>query len=137
MNKKMKEFEEKRLALQEKRNTPVDMYDPELGYETNPEKIRQIALDSLKPGADLSQLDKIHPMLEYAGLYPSEMKVYNIEPVKEDVHEVMEAVGSSLEVASVYGLQTEVMAFAFIALKENPLLSIKQAVDIGFNEWVK
>lgn len=64
-------------------------------------------------------------------------KILTEEINKEDVHDVMEAVGSSLEGSREYRLQTEVMAYAFMALKEDPALTISQAISIGYYEWVK
>jgi len=54
-----------------------------------------------------------------------------------DIHEVMDAVRSSLDGARVFHLEVEVMAYALKYLKENPSLSISQAIGCGYFEWVK
>jgi len=39
--------------------------------------------------------------------------------------------------ASAYGLRTEVMDWARKEMEENPKLSMVEAYEIAFNEWVK
>ena len=55
----------------------------------------------------------------------------------ENLLGVIQIVGNILEAASDYNLGVEVIASALIALKENPSISIDEALDIGYNEWVK
>ena len=54
-----------------------------------------------------------------------------------DVDEEMEAVGVCLTEAAKYHLETEVVCWALKALKDNPNLTIIEAINIGLNEWVK
>ncbi len=68
----------------------VSPFDPELGFITNAEEIRQIALRSLKRHASKEdpygeenwdeELDTIHPYLDFIGLYPETIRPYNISP---------------------------------------------------------
>lgn len=46
-------------------------------------------------------------------------------------------VDETLNSANKYGLVTEVVVFALKYMKENPNLSIVEAVDAGYYEWVK
>lgn len=48
-----------------------------------------------------------------------------------------EAIDHALKGASEFDLQVEVVWYALKAMKENPRLTIEEAMDIGFNEWVK
>jgi len=48
-----------------------------------------------------------------------------------------EAIHEALKGASEFDLQTEVVMYALKAMKENPLLTIEEAINIGFNEWIK
>ena len=45
--------------------------------------------------------------------------------------------GYLLEAAAEYGLQSEVVTYALQAMKDNPELSIVEAMSSGFYEWVK
>lgn len=68
----------------------ISPFDPELGFVTDPEKIRQIALRSLRRQAAKEdpygeenwdeELDTIHPYLDFIGLYPETIRPYNISP---------------------------------------------------------
>ncbi len=46
-------------------------------------------------------------------------------------------VDSTLRYAEEEGLLTEVVLFGMKALKENPSMSISEAILFGLNEWVK
>lgn len=48
-----------------------------------------------------------------------------------------EAIQIALKGASEFDLQVEVVWYALKAMKENSRLSIEEAINIGFNEWVK
>lgn len=48
-----------------------------------------------------------------------------------------EAVENTLKAASEFGLQTEVVWYALKAMKENPRLTIEEAINIGYEEWAK
>lgn len=47
----------------------------------------------------------------------------------------LNAVKKTLSYAKRYGLQTEVMTYAINAMKENPKLSLPEALVIGLEEW--
>jgi hypothetical protein len=49
----------------------------------------------------------------------------------------VEFVGDCIRQASEYGLEAEVAHWALKEMKQNPNLSISDAIWIGFNEWVK
>jgi len=42
-----------------------------------------------------------------------------------------------LEAADEYGLTAEVVVFALKTMKENPALSIEEALLAGYSEWIK
>ena len=48
-----------------------------------------------------------------------------------------DAVKNALKDASEYGLEVEVVVFALKYMKENPRLTIEEAIGLGFDEWVK
>lgn len=48
-----------------------------------------------------------------------------------------EAVDTAIKSADEYGMQLEVIIWALRAMKENPLLTIEEAIQIGHDEWVK
>lgn len=48
-----------------------------------------------------------------------------------------EAIQIALKGASEFDLQVEVVWYALRYMKENPRLSIEEAIDLGFKEWVK
>lgn len=48
-----------------------------------------------------------------------------------------EAIQSALKGASEFNLEVEVVWYALKAMKENPLLTIEEAIAVGFEEWVK
>lgn len=48
-----------------------------------------------------------------------------------------EAIQNALKGASEFDLQVEVVWYALKAIKENPRLTIEEAIEIGFKEWVK
>lgn len=51
--------------------------------------------------------------------------------------EVLKIVDRVIKNASGYGLEAEVVAFALKCMKENPQLSIVEAIIEGYEEWVK
>tara|TARA_R110000868_G_scaffold92791_3_gene257372 strand:+ start:4680 stop:4850 length:171 start_codon:yes stop_codon:yes gene_type:complete len=51
--------------------------------------------------------------------------------------EDMSYLDSLLDEAAEYGLVTEVVTFGLMAMKNNPKLTIAEAVQIGYDEWVK
>ena len=48
-----------------------------------------------------------------------------------------ECIKKALFIAHEYGLQTEVILFAMKHLKDNPIKTIKEAIDHGLGEWLK
>lgn len=48
-----------------------------------------------------------------------------------------EVIQQALKDASEFDLQVEVVWYALKAMKENPLLTIEEAIFIGLKEWVK
>lgn len=46
-----------------------------------------------------------------------------------------ESVQNALKKAEEYGMQTEVVTDALKAMKENPKLTISQAIEAGCREW--
>ncbi len=55
--------------------------------------------------------------------------------MNKELEQVMKAVKSILENSE--GLEIEVLSWAFIALKERSETSILEAIEYGFNKWVK
>lgn len=53
------------------------------------------------------------------------------------VIEEMSYIDSLLDEAAEYGLITEVVTFGLMAMKNNPTLTIAEAIQIGYDEWVK
>lgn len=51
--------------------------------------------------------------------------------------EEYEAVRNVLKDASEYGLEIEVVIFALKYMKENPRLTVKEAIFLGYEEWIK
>lgn len=49
--------------------------------------------------------------------------------------EIMDMVKETLEQSKAYNLEIEVLAFALIALKKDPTLTISQALESGLQEW--
>jgi len=49
----------------------------------------------------------------------------------------MSLVADCLKEAGEYGLEAEIVTWALKAMKQDPSLSISQAIEYGFYEWVK
>jgi hypothetical protein len=56
--------------------------------------------------------------------------------MSEMLHE-MAYVDSLLDESADYNLITEVVCSALDAMKNNPQLTIAEAIQIGYNQWVK
>jgi hypothetical protein len=54
-----------------------------------------------------------------------------------DILEELNVAESILKIASKNGLEPEIFVFAVKAMKENPNLSIIEAMYEGFDEWIK
>ena len=52
-----------------------------------------------------------------------------------DAEKVMASVGAALEQAREFGLETEVVAFAMMELKSNPVATIDAALSAGLMEF--
>lgn len=57
--------------------------------------------------------------------------------MKEDPSEYLEVVARVAEEARRYALLPEVIAYALIHMKQNPSISIAEAMYLGLHEWVK
>ena len=57
--------------------------------------------------------------------------------MKEEAIKELSYVDHLLKLAEVHNLEVEVVVFALKSMKENPSLTIEQAMDIGYEEWVK
>ena len=55
--------------------------------------------------------------------------------MKTNSVDYIDDVKDTLEVAGDYGLEVEVVLFALIALKDNPKISITEALERGLTEW--
>ena len=51
--------------------------------------------------------------------------------------EELKIIGNAIKNASGYGLEAEVVTFALKSMKENPQLSIVEAMIMGYEEWIK
>ena len=49
--------------------------------------------------------------------------------------EILNMVNETLEQSKIHGLESEVIGYALIRLKENPTLTISQALEAGLQEW--
>jgi len=54
-----------------------------------------------------------------------------------DMIDDMQLVQSLLDEASLYGLQAESISWALKAMKENPTLTVVEAMEIGYSEYIK
>jgi hypothetical protein len=54
-----------------------------------------------------------------------------------DIIDELLVVADLLDEAKTYGLEAEVVYFALKYLKQDPTLSIIQAITYGYDEWVK
>ena len=61
-------------------------------------------------------------------------KSYPIQILADDG---MDAVAIALSKAKEQGLETEVVTWALKYMKDNPKLTISEAITLGYNEWIK
>lgn len=54
---------------------------------------------------------------------------------KSKTQKEMSSVGEALKLASKHKLEVEVITFAFKAIKDNPALTIEEALEVGLGEW--
>lgn len=57
--------------------------------------------------------------------------------MQDEILKEFKAVELVLKESINYGLEVEVVVFALKAIKENPSLSIEEAINIGYEEWIK
>ena len=56
---------------------------------------------------------------------------------KDTMYDDIECVKYTLNLSKLLYLEVEVVTFALKAMKENPELSIAEAITIGAEEWLK
>jgi hypothetical protein len=56
---------------------------------------------------------------------------------KPSMSTVIDAVELARREASAFGLENEVIASALVILKEEPSLTVLEAINEGINEWIK
>jgi hypothetical protein len=56
---------------------------------------------------------------------------------KSNTHKIMDEVSEAFDIASEYGLEVEVFAFALSELAKGDLDKITKALDYGLGEWIK
>lgn len=59
------------------------------------------------------------------------------EPIQENIYELMEYVKYTLEEAKEWHMETEIVVWALKYMKDDPNLTVKQAMAHSFNEWIK
>jgi hypothetical protein len=57
--------------------------------------------------------------------------------MKEEAIKELSYVDHLLKLAEVHNLEAEVVVFALKSMKEDSLLSIEEAMALGYEEWVK
>jgi len=57
--------------------------------------------------------------------------------MKEETIKELSYVDHLLKLAEYHNLEAEVVVFALKAMKNNPSLTIEEAIDAGYEEWVK
>lgn len=57
--------------------------------------------------------------------------------MEENIHDIMDYVSEILEEARQHGLEVEVVTWALKAMKENPSLSLVEAITEGYENWLK
>jgi len=63
----------------------------------------------------------------------------NKQSIKESlgIADELDIINDLLEKAQIYGLRDEVVYFALKYMKEDPTISITEALNYGYGEWVK
>ena len=59
------------------------------------------------------------------------------EPIQESVSDALDYVKYTLEEAKEWHMETEVVVWALKYMKDDPTLTIKQAMSYSFNDWIK
>ena len=65
------------------------------------------------------------------------MGLFKKKKEKLDISKILDEVYETLTLANKYGLAAEVITWSFRYLKENPKLTIEEALQMGINEWIK
>lgn len=55
----------------------------------------------------------------------------------EDIHRSLDIVQYILDEAADFNLQAEVVTWSLKFMKENPHADISDAIEAGYNEWIK
>lgn len=99
---------------------------------------------SLTPNMITNRKDLLSDETYVELIIPYEMyiELLNVNKAKElvgesDINITMTAIFNALSDAKEYGLQTEVVWSALKSMKENPNLTIEEAITNGFSEWIK
>jgi hypothetical protein len=59
------------------------------------------------------------------------------EPIQESISDALYYVKYTLEEAKEYHMETEIVVWALKYMKDDPTLTIKQAMAYSFNDWIK
>jgi hypothetical protein len=59
------------------------------------------------------------------------------EHIQENIYDVMKYVKYTLEEAKECHMETEIVVWALKYMKDDPTLTIKQAMAYSFNDWIK
>jgi hypothetical protein len=54
-----------------------------------------------------------------------------------EMHDTLRTAAVIMEEAKQFGVEAEVMMWAVIFMKDNPSLTVEQAIVLGSNEWIK
>lgn len=57
--------------------------------------------------------------------------------MKEEAIKELSYVDHLLKLAEYHNLEAEIVTSALRAMKEDPLLSIEEAIALGYEEWIK
>ena len=57
--------------------------------------------------------------------------------MEENIHDIMDYVSDVIDEARDQNLEIEVVTWALKAMKANPSLSIVEAINEGYEHWVK
>lgn len=54
-----------------------------------------------------------------------------------EIHDTLRTAALIMEEAKQFGVEPEVMMWAVMFMKDDPSLSVEQAIILGSNEWIK
>lgn len=103
------------------------------------EKIRRIVPKMIINRKDLKS-DKNY--VEFQLPYKLFIELKNLNKTKEMIKDTnvvddMEVVKNALDDAAEHNLESEIVYLALKSIKENPNLSIKEAISNGYHKWLK